>query len=184
MADIVLAEHQGQAWLVGGEGHIDDLLAGTLNSNLTIEFVFCESRSDIITLWVQYCGQPTTSGMPWMIHPAIASRLRGKSVGHRVFFTPWSAMLDEDAKAVIGVAAARAAAAGGASVVLTRYLDAGGLPVVADLADLRSSLIEAWLVGLGVEPGRIVRDTRAVGPGTAAEREHIDIDIDIAVCTA
>ncbi len=42
MADIVLAESGGRTWLVTGEMYIDDLLAGTLPANITIEFVACE----------------------------------------------------------------------------------------------------------------------------------------------
>lgn len=177
MADIILAEHQGQSWLVSGEVHIDDLLANTLPPNLTIEFVTCESKSDVRDLWVQHCGEPTFAVAPWIIHPAIATRLRGKSAGNRVFFTPWSAMLDDGAKAAIAAAAAHAAETGTAEVVLTRYLDADGPQAVADLANLRSSQIEALLVTLGVQPERIVR---ATGPRTAADIEHIDIAIVIA----
>ena len=174
MADIVLAEHQGQSWLVSGEGHIDDLLANTLAPNLTIEFVACESKSAVTQLWKQYCGEPTLVVAPWIIHPAIAARVRRKSTGNRVLFTPWSALLDDDAKSVIATAAARAAESCGAGVVLTRYLEADDPQAITDLANLRSSLIEAQLVTLGVPPERIVR---ATGPRTAADNEQIDIGI-------
>ena len=174
MADIILAEHQGQSWLVSGVGHIDDLLANTLAPNLTIEFVACQSQTTVMELWVQYCGEPTSSDMPWMIHPGIAARLRRKAVGNRVFFTPWSAMLDDDANAAIAAAAGQAAETAGAGVVLTRYLDAGDPQALADLANLRSSLIEAQLVALGVRPERIIR---ATGLRTATDNEHIDIGI-------
>lgn len=174
MADIVLAEHQGQSWLVSGERHIDDLLANTLAPNLTIEFVACESKSAVTELWVQYCGEPTFAVAPWIIHPAIAARLRPRPTGSRVLFTPWSAMLDDDAKAVIAAAAARAAESGGAGVVLTRYLEGDDPQPITDLANLRSSLIEAQLVTLGIQPERIVR---ATSPRTATDNEQIEIGI-------
>ena len=44
MADIVLAEFGGQAWLVGGEEYIDDLLANTLPQHVTIELVACDFK--------------------------------------------------------------------------------------------------------------------------------------------
>ena len=42
MADIVLAECRGQAWLVSGEQYIDHLLANTLPPHVSIELVPCE----------------------------------------------------------------------------------------------------------------------------------------------
>ena len=172
MADIILAEHQGQAWLVSGEGHIDDLLANTLPPNLTIEFVACESKSAVRELWVLHCGEPEFAAAPWIIHPGIVTRLRGTPAAGRVVFTPWSAMLDDGARAVIATAAARAAQAGGGAVVLTRYLDADGPQALADLVNLRSSLIEAQLIAHGIGAERIAR---ATGPRRAADIEHIDI---------
>lgn len=174
MADIILAEHQEQSWLVSGEGHIDDLLANRLAANLTIEFVACESKSAVMELWAQHCGAPTSAVAPWIIHPAIVARLRRKLPDNRVFFTPWSAMLDDDAKAVIAAAATQAAAADAAKVVLTRYLGADAPPPLAELANLRSSLIEAQLVALGVAPERIHRATAAPPAMTG---EHIDIGL-------
>ena len=76
MADIVLAEHRGQAWLVSGEQYIDDLLANTLPGDISIEFIACQSDSDVTILWVQSGRQPTSAGLPWMIHPAIVTRIR------------------------------------------------------------------------------------------------------------
>jgi hypothetical protein len=179
MADIVLAEHRGQAWLVSGEQYIDDLLANTLPNNISIEFVACESHSDVNVLWVQNCGQPTTSGAPWMIHPAIANRIRRKSAGHSVFFGQWSALLDDDARSVIRASAVWAEECGDAAVELTRYVEPDAPQVIADLANLRISLIEAELTGLGVAPSRLVRtsrDARTV-PGMGPESQRIDIVI-------
>jgi hypothetical protein len=177
MADIVLAEHRGQTWLVSGERYIDDLLANTLPDDISIEFVACESESDVNVLWVQNCGQPTLAGAPWMIHPAIATRIRGTVAGHSVFFGQWSAMLDHDARSVIRAAAVWAADSGDAAVVLAMYVGPGSAQALIDLANLRSTLIEAELTALGVAPSRIVRTTRDVAtvPGMGVESQRVDI---------
>jgi hypothetical protein len=177
MADIVLAEHRGQTWLVSGEGYIDDLLANTLPRDVSIEFVACESQSEVNVLWVQNCGQPSDGGAPWIIHPAIATRIRGTVAGHSVFFSQWSAMLDEDAHSVIRAAAVWAADSGDTGVVLTMYVAPESAKAMVDLANLRSSLIEAELTALGVAPHRIARDTRDVAtvPGMGAESQRVDI---------
>ena len=61
MADITLAEFNGRVWLVGGEVHIDDLLANTLPPDVSIEMVRCESQSEVHSLWVQNCGEPASA---------------------------------------------------------------------------------------------------------------------------
>lgn len=180
MADIILAEHQGQAWLVNGEGHIDDLLAGMLRPNLTIEFVSCESKSDVIALWVQHCGEPGSAAAPWVIHPAIVTRLRHKPTGHHVYFTAWSALLDDAARAAIGAAAAQAAAFGAADVVLTRHLESGAPQALADLANLRTSLISALLVTLGTPPDHVVIETNTPGQADSADSDRFDIVVNQA----
>ena len=177
MADIVLAEHSGQAWLVGGEEYIDDLLANTLPANVSIEFVACESHSDVHLLWTQNCGQLNASAMPWMIHPAIVSRIRGVSAEHSVFFAEWSAQLDNDARSTIRASADRAANCGDAEVLLISYLEPNGQHLLTDLANLRSALIEAELSALGVVRARIVRTTRDLTdlPNVGTESQRIDI---------
>src|SRR5215469_3556431 len=133
MADIVLAEHRGQTWLVSGETYIDDLLANTLPQDVSIEFVACESQSDVNLLWVQNCGQPSAASAPWIIHPAIASRIRGTVAGHSVFFSQWSAKLDEDAQSVIRAASVWAADSADAGVALTMYVAPGSPQALVDL---------------------------------------------------
>jgi hypothetical protein len=170
VADIVLAEYQGQAWLVGGEEYIDDLLANTLESNITIEILGCDSQSAVRRMW-QGGDACDPSGMPWMIHPAIVARLRRAIGGLRVAFTPWSAMLDDEARAVLGVAAARAA--DGMALVLGRRPDPGEAAAAGDLAGLRLHLIEAHLAALGVPPERISRDPAAAAADGVGDCVHI-----------
>src|SRR5579871_5157593 len=100
MADITLAEFQGRVWLVGGEPYIDDLLANTLASNVSIEIIPCEHKAEVNALWVQLCGvQPGAD--PWIIHPGIVARIRRNSTGYSIYFAEWSARLDDEARTVV-----------------------------------------------------------------------------------
>ncbi len=177
MADIVLAECRGQAWLVSGEQYIDHLLANTLPPHVSIELVACESKTEVDALWVQHCGPPKEYTAPWLIHPGVTNRVRRGKADHGVFFGQWSAMMDEDAKTVIRSAAAWAGQNADRQVLLVRYVAPDGLPAMLDLANLRAGLIEAELVALGVEAARIVRETRDVAsvPGMGAESQRVDI---------
>jgi hypothetical protein len=178
MADILLAECGDGVWLVGGEAHLDDLLANTLPPEVSIELVACDRPADVRALWEQHGGDPA-GGMPWLVHPAIVARvkgtLRGASPDHAVRFSPWSALLDDDAQAVIAAAAAQVT--GEATVTLVEYLDPAGPPAIAALSGLRLQLIADQLAGLGVPRERIGRDRRAVGevPGMAQESQRVDI---------
>jgi hypothetical protein len=177
MADITLAEFNGRVWLVGGEDYIDDLLANTLPPDVSIEMVRCESQTDLRALWVQHCGEPKTEGLPWLIHPNIAARIRRSVPDYAVFFAQWSALLDADALAVIREAAHWAAENAAAPVQLAAYLDPEGPQAMADLARLRTQLIEDKLVELGVDRARIGRLRRNVAdvPGMAQESQRVDI---------
>jgi hypothetical protein len=177
MADITLAEYNGRVWLVSGEVHIDDLLANTLTPNVSIELVRCESQSDVHDLWVQNCGEPTTGGMPWLIHPNIADRIRRSSPDYAVFFAQWSAMLDPDALAVIQAAAVWSLEHPETPVILAEYLDPDGPQAMADLSRLRAQLIEDKLAESGVERAKMSRVRRNVSeiPGMAQESQRVDI---------
>jgi hypothetical protein len=183
MADITLAECDGNTWVVGGEQHIDDLLANTLPRHVTIELLACDSKSDVIALWIQNCGPPPDGiiGDPWVIHPGIVNRIRRASPDYAVFFGQWSAMLDDDALSVIHGAALSAVQHPDASLFLAEYLDPAGPPAIADLQRLRMNLIEDRLVGQGVERSRLQRITRAVAdvPGMGQESQRVEIIVRI-----
>jgi len=183
MADITLAECEGNIWVVGGEQHIDDLLANTLPRHVTIEFLPCDSKSDVLALWVQNCG-PLPEGIvgdPWVIHPGIVERIRRASPDYAVFFGQWSALLDDDALSVIHSAAASAVEHPEAPLFLAEYLDPAGPPAIADLQRLRMNLIEERLVGQGVERTRLQRLTRSVAdvPGMGQESQRVEIIVRI-----
>ncbi len=174
MADIVLAEHRGQSWLVSGERYIDDLLGNTLPSDISIEIVACELHADVNALWVLNRGEEDATGSPWMIHPAIVNRVRkAPAVGNSVLFGQWSVQLDDEARLVITASAERARTAGTSAVVLTSFIAPGGSKIIKDLANLRGGMIEAELIALGVSSSRIVRTTRETsgGEGTAKQRD-------------
>ena len=177
MADITLAEFNGGTWMVSGEAYIDDLLANTLPADVSIEMVQCESQTEVRDLWVQHCGAQTTLGMPWMIHPNIAVRIRRSSPDYAVFFAQWSALLDPDALAVIQAAARLAQENPELPVRLVAFLDPAGPQAITDLSRLRAQLIEDRLAGHGVERTRIARSHRDVAEmaGMSQESQRIDI---------
>ena len=178
MADIILAECNGQAWLVGGEQYIDDLLANTLSKDVSREVVTCQSNQDVNELWAQNNRQASGAGVPWMIHPAIFARVRRASaVDRSVFFGQWSAKLDDDALMTIRSAAGWAAQQEGYEVVLVRYVAVGAETGLAALADLRAGLVASQLEKQGIPKERIGREWRDVTsvPGMPEESQRIDI---------
>ena len=179
MADIVLAEYNGQAWMVGGVEHIDDMLANTLPDNVSIEIVRCETHSQIDELWERYCGEPVAGPMPWAIHPGIVKRLRRQSTGHAVFFEQWSAKLDGDAMDVIRAAANWALQFEEAEVHLVSYASGQAGRAARDLSNLRCGVIEEELEKLGVAESRFVRIVQdlAALPDGSEEAQRIDIEI-------
>ena len=173
MADVVLAECGGQAWLVGGEQYIDDLLANTLSPDVSIEVVACESKLAVNALWRANGGEDVAS--MWLIHPAIVSRAKGVVVGGvpGLQFAAWSASLDKLAEAVLQTAADALARDAALVLVLVRHAKAEAPAMEAELGSLRCGLVEAGLGGLGVAAGRISREVRGVdGPGQA---DRIDV---------
>jgi len=179
MADITLAECNQRVWVVGGEDYIDDLLANTLPAHVTIEMVRCETMADVHALWVQNCGEPETAGFPWVIHPAIADRIRRGAPGYSVYFAQWSAFLDQDAQAVIREAASWALQNESTPLELVEFLDPAGPPEMADLSRLRAKFIEDRLAEHGIARERLIRVRRDVNemPGMSQESQRLDIVI-------
>jgi hypothetical protein len=157
MSGIVLADYQGQAWLVCGERYIDELLANTLPGDISIEFIACGSHADVNELWLQNRDEPAPSCAPWVINPAIVNRVRYGPSGHSVYFTPWSALLDDAAKSVIRAAAVRAARCFASNVTLASHAEPETPRMIGGLAELRCGMIESELTALGIAPSRIVR---------------------------
>jgi hypothetical protein len=177
MADITLAEFNGRVWLVGGEAHLQDLLANTLPPEISTELVQCERAEDVRSLWAQLCGPPPADGTPWQIHPAIVARIHRTWPDYAVYFAQWSALLDNEALAVINAAALQANENPEAPVVLAEYLDPKGPQAIADLSRLRAQLIEDRLAESGVDRDRVTREKRNVSdvPGMTQESQRVDI---------
>ncbi len=182
MADVTLAELNGNVWLVGGEAHLDDLLANTLSKDVSIELVPCESKSDVHELWVQNCGEPAFPGNPWLIHPAIVARIKRSTPDYAVFFAQWSVLLDEDALTVIASAASWARQNPEASVLLAEYLDPAGPASIEGLSTLRAQMIEDKLAEHGLPRERVTRARRGVAevPGMGQESQRVDIVVRVA----
>jgi hypothetical protein len=173
MADITLAEWNERVWLVGGEGHIDDLLANTLAPEITIEIIACEQKSRVHELWELHCGpQQGFVGDPWLIHPAIVARIKRADAPQAVLFAAWSAALDAEAHAVIDAAAAWAAGNPEARITLIARHDPNGPAGLADLARLRGQLVAAALVTAGVDASRI--DQSLAEADAAADRVDLE----------
>lgn len=177
MADVTLAECNNRAWLVGGEDYLDDLLANTLASDISIEIVSCAVPSEVRDLWVQLCGPPGEGAMPWTIHPNIVARIRRSIPGFAVYFAQWSALLDDDAQAAIRGAAIWAEENPTLPVLLAEYIDPAGPSAIVQLSQLRMQLIEDRLSEFGIDRARISRTRRAIDPasGMAQESQRVDI---------
>lgn len=174
LADVILAETGGHAWLVRGEEHIDHLLANTLPAHVSIEVVTCESKSAIDALWRAY-GATTDEDMMWLVHPAIVNRARGGGgeSSLSVVFAEWSASLDERAVAALAAAADVLLGRPGCVLALVRHAVEGAPAMAADLGALRLGLIEARLAGFGVEADRVVRDVQDAAEAALADRVEL-----------
>ncbi len=170
--DILLADCSGQGWLVRGEQYIDDLLANTLPPDVSIEVVPCESKSALDDLRARYAGEWDTDAVMWLIHPAIVNRARGQTGVITITFPEWSAALDGAADAAIAAAAKAVLQQDGRSLVLMRHLDPDGPAIAAQMANVRSLVLEQRLAERGVPPDRVsceTQDVTAAGQGDRIE---------------
>jgi hypothetical protein len=149
-----------------------------LQRHITIEVVSCESKSAVVDLWRMEAGSGADANANeiWLIHPAIADRARGSlrdgNQDLTVGFAEWSASLDGAAADAIA-AAARAAERPEMMLAVIRHVAADGPAMLAELGNLRSSLIEARLATLGLEAGRMVRN--AVPAEAEAQADQISL---------
>ncbi len=174
MADVTLAEVGGQAWLVKGDEHVDGLLANNLPPTVSVEFVACATRADAWAIWHATSPEAEQGGMPWMIHPEVVRRIKGAFGGAScIRFTPWSAMLTDDAREAITAAAALLAADGTARLTLRQFRPAEPPPGLLDLQRLRGQLVIAALAAAGADTARLDTDT---GPtDTPEDCERLDL---------
>ena len=160
MAEIILAEHLGNAWLVGGEEYIDDFLINRLPPDVSIRIVTCQSDSEFQTLWNEN-GGAVPGRRPWSINPQVMDRVRGFQPDMTIAFGPWSALLDDKAKAVIAAAAAEAAKTPATKVILSTADMTEQAAAMVSLTTLRLTLIDAEFNTNGFDESRLVHATRA-----------------------
>lgn len=175
MAELVLAECQGQVWLVNGDHHIDDVLNGRLPANVSVEYITLLNRGAVIDMWMRLSAEADENGMPWMINPALLGRLRGafnpgvRSIG----FAPWSVLLDASATATLTEVATWLAADETRRLRLRQFALDAAEPGKADLQRLRGQLVLAALTRAGVAPERVTEET--VPTASAEECERMDV---------
>ncbi|HVY17422.1 MAG TPA: hypothetical protein VHB27_19525 [Rhodopila sp.] len=178
MADIVLAQIGSRTWMVDGEAFLDDLLGNMLPDHVTIEFITCESESEVKELWFANVADPAASGPPWLIHPAIVERTKrmvGMGGAFGVAFAPWSAARDASADATIAAAAEAALNNPDAPIVITSYVAEDAPGFSGDLANIRAGMVESELATRGVEASRITRSRTAPIGDQASKADLIEI---------
>ncbi len=96
-----------------------------------------------------------------------------------VFFTPFSADLDDGAMGVIAEAGSAAQAAPGHRIVVAGYADrAGSTDANQTLSKLRAQVVADGLMAKGVDRGRIVlRPKGSVGGDPGVESRRVAIEI-------
>ena len=185
MADIVLAQIGERTWMVGGEPYLDQLLGNMLPDDVTIEFVTCESESEVQALWDRSVGDPDTAGPPWLIHPAIAARtlrmvMRVDAAANGVFpvpFAAWSAARDGAADEAIALAVEFALENTALKVVVTSYVPADAPAFASDLAKIRMGMVETELVAHGVDKDRVTQASAPAEGDHAGKGDSIEVVI-------
>jgi len=182
MADITLAEFDGQVWLIAGEDYLDGLLSNRLPEGKTIEIIPCAMRSDVHEMWLQNSPEAEAdeangiSGMPWQIHPNIVARIKRAALGFVVQFSAWSALLDKDAERVIASAVAELREKPDVEVVVVCYDEPGTSAAVAAISDVRMQMVADRLITEQVAESRIRRERRDKSKATEGSTENrVDI---------
>ena len=169
MTDIILAELNGNVWMVRGENHLDKLLSNELPDGVSIKFVACADRMAVRALWQEHAVEQSDEGSePWLLNPAIVTRIRGGLGPARIQFGPWSAMIDAAGQQAAATASAWLRANAGGRLTLRQFLPADVQPGLADLQRLRGQLAAAALDCAG----RIDHETQA---GEAADIDRLDL---------
>jgi hypothetical protein len=72
--DVIIAQCNDTWWCLKGSEHLDDLLAATEATELTISLVIGKKWNDVVHLW----DAPQAGGMPWAINPLVIERLKAR----------------------------------------------------------------------------------------------------------
>ncbi|MCO6417939.1 hypothetical protein JYK14_17475 [Siccirubricoccus sp. KC 17139] len=179
MPDIILAQFEGITWLVAGVDLLDDLLANTLPPETSFEIVTCRESAEVDALWRYHAGDQADFSHPWAIHPNIVRRLQGLGTGIVVSFTPWSALLDNEAKKTVARVAETARAQAEAPLQLIGQADPAGGPMPAAMLQMRLQMLEDALVEAGIDRARLHRVVR--DPSHPGYRDEMADLIDIHI---
>jgi outer membrane protein OmpA-like peptidoglycan-associated protein len=97
-----------------------------------------------------------------------------------IFFTAWSASLDDDGAAVVAAAAARAKQNPTLQVNVAGYADPDGSPAANKAVSLtRAQVVVDQLVADGIDRGRIVRSAHGETAFVLNSQESRRVDISI-----
>ncbi len=175
MADVTLAECDGQIWLVGGDEHLHALLLNELPPGVEVVLLPCATRAELDGHWRRLTPEAPEGAQPWILNPAISKRILGRMGldSGRIGFQPWSAMLDAAAEDAVAAAAAWIAAHPDGGLLLRQFAADGAVPGHADLQRLRGQLVAAALQRAGVPEGRIRGETVPAAAPADAERLEI-----------
>ena len=181
MADVTLAECNGNVWLVSGEQHVAMLLYNNLPPDVSVELVSCDSLEQVRQIWIQNCGEPLSPCDPILINPAIADRVRRNTPGGRtIYFAQWSAMLDEDAVILLQAVAGWLNGAPALQAKLVSFIAPDSLPGVPELFQLRVTLIRRKLAEFGVAADRLGHEVRAPDENGGAQQESQRVGLEVA----
>ena len=172
LAVVMLAESDGQVWVIEGDEHLGALLVNELPDGVTVEIMACVTRAAVFALWRERSAEATDGAQPWLINPIIADRIR-RSLGvlaRAVIFTPWSAMLDAAATAELMDAASWLAANPAGRLVLRQFASMEPMPGLADLQRLRCQLALGALGRAGADLARMGEDMAVAAANADADR--------------
>ena len=161
MAEIVLAECNGNTWVVEGDQYVDDLLANTLPPSMTIRFIAVLNAAEAHRIWDRRASGDFDNTMPWMINPAIVRRIKGGLDSRTIVFSPWSAMLDADAADIIASTADWLRHHAPTRIALRQFCPDDAPAGLADLQRLRGQLVAGALARAGADAGALNQETGA-----------------------
>ncbi len=172
---VLLAEADGQLWVVLGDEHLGALLVNELPPEIPVELVRCATRADAFAMWHDRSPDAWEGGHPWLINPIIADRILRSfgQVARMLSFSQWSAMPDAGAEAELADAASWLAANPGGRLVLRQFAPDEPVPGQADLQRLRAQLVRAALGRKGADAARMADETARAATDADVERLEI-----------
>lgn len=184
MTEVVLAECNGNCFMIGPMSHFHPLLLNTLGPEDKVTLHQLDSVAEVYELWHRLFGPHQEGEQPHFVHPAILGRIRRQAGPMWVGFTAMSALVEGEAKELVALAGMRAQE--NPEVPLTLFAEAdvpGASPLAAMMTLMRLQVIEDELVASGVDRGRIRRERRTAEAAAEAGRPddsgegHIEIAI-------